>query len=115
MRSHNSNSTSSRDALARGKPSFPKSQKRQATANFLVQLGAGTLQSSARKRIILDTPIARAAKDGSEDRRSTGWKGTMDTLLVVLIVCAAVALFTAVRVWLVFSTFDDMITHKHTH
>jgi hypothetical protein len=37
----------------------------------------------------------------------------MDTVLVVAIVCAAVALFSAVRVWLVVSTFDDMITHSH--
>jgi hypothetical protein len=37
----------------------------------------------------------------------------MESILIVLIICAALALFTAVRVWLVVTTFDDMITHSH--
>lgn len=35
----------------------------------------------------------------------------MDTALLVVIVCAALLLLAAVRLWLVFTTFDDVITH----
>jgi hypothetical protein len=37
----------------------------------------------------------------------------MDTALFVIILCAVFALFSAARVWLVVTTFDDMITHSH--
>jgi hypothetical protein len=37
----------------------------------------------------------------------------MDSVLALIVVCAAVAVFAAVRFWLVVTTFDEMITHSH--
>ena len=37
----------------------------------------------------------------------------MDSALALVVVLAALAVFAAVRVWLVVTTFDEMITHSH--